>query len=116
MKRSSLLVVFVLSVALASSADACETCKRWNNTVTCWSGVQVGRQWCYGGFGEPCVLSEETCLDAEGLKAEPVSPDEVCPNPVAGCAQRGILRAPTGFVLDAQAPVQRAALEEARKQ
>jgi len=51
--------------------------------------------------GEPCTLSDETCLDAEVVTTAPVE-EQVCANPVVGCAQRGVERAPVGFVVDEQ--------------
>lgn len=102
MNRVLFLVALTGSILFAESSVACETCKKINNTVSCWSGALTGYQSCYGGFGEPCHLDGPGCIEAEQLKSEPTPLEVVCANPVGGCAERDRERMPIGFVLDAQ--------------
>jgi hypothetical protein len=100
MKRLYLSALLFGLLAISSSASACEICKGWSGQITCWSQLE-GRQWCYGGWGEPCVISETYCLEADWLTSGPSLPSEdVCANPIAGCAGGGLERQPTGFVLE----------------
>jgi hypothetical protein len=57
--RLTLLLGFMM--LFASAALACEQCKKDRLLGEyCYSGGS-GYQWCYGGFGEPCVISGDAC-------------------------------------------------------
>lgn len=102
MKRIYLVLLFLVVIALASPASACERCRPFQGTMTCWSGISPGQQWCYGGFGEPCV-SGGTCVDP--VSAPPLAPSEqVCPSGPLGCSTSCFVcdaeGSPSGFVLE----------------
>lgn len=62
MKVRLLLIVAILDVVLivASSASACETCFSDPNFpdlgYSCWSGYQLGYEYCYGGGAAGCNI------------------------------------------------------------
>ncbi len=100
MKRVYLSLAFLVVLAFASSASACEDCKRFNDTSTCWSGLPFGWQWCYGGFGEPCTVGG-LCRDRYPNGAPLTPTEQVCLTGVLGCTSGFDAEAsPSGFVLE----------------
>lgn len=89
MKRVRLLLLLmVAALVLAPVASACERCVIRPMGVTCWSAFTTGWQWCYGGFGEPCVTGDKCPSDA--LLTAPAEEEvaaEACAGGALGCAQ-----------------------------
>ncbi len=111
MKRVYLSLLFLALMAFASSASACERCKRWADDWMCYSGELTGWQWCYGGFGEPCT-GGGWCDSGFAAPSPLTSGEQVCADGVLGCHDA----APAGFVLEQpadEAPAQLAEVKQA---
>lgn len=68
MRRLRLVLLLVVCCAFASSAMACEVCVWKFGVQRCDSGNPIGYQWCFGGFGEPCI-AEDYCEEPRLLAA-----------------------------------------------
>src|SRR5947209_4476887 len=102
MKRLSLLLALIVPMAFADSAAACEGCRWWYGSVTCWSGYTRGAEWCYGGWGTACETGG-TCVVpiVEGVSAGVLAPSEhVCTDGPLGCNTLDRERPTAGFALD----------------
>ena len=106
MKRVYLPLMFLVLLAFASTASACERCRLFNGNTTCWSGATHGYQWCYGGWGEPCQVGG-SCYEPLAAPPALAPPEQVCANAVLGCDAGVADLAPAGFTLDKPAEVKR---------
>ncbi|HET7435993.1 MAG TPA: hypothetical protein VFN10_14890 [Thermoanaerobaculia bacterium] len=98
MKRLVLVILVVAVVSAAVPLLACEECR--GPRPMCWSGVAIGYQSCYGGFGTPCTL-DGSCVDCAQIGClTAATAEEACDNPIAGCVVQGIDAPPAGFVLE----------------
>jgi hypothetical protein len=79
-----LSLLFVIATLFASSALACETCKRDVLGYLCWSTSSYGSEWCYEEGGN-CFLGGNACCTT--CRSAVTSGDET-----AGPVAEGVLK------------------------
>lgn len=90
-KLRMLLLVVIVVLVVAPVASACEICKAYDvDWYGCYSGVAVGFQWCYGGFGEDCHLGDRCPGHSMQQEPSPQVGENACAGGALGCAQPGL--------------------------
>lgn len=93
MMKVRLLMIVVLGIAVfsATSAFACEECFADDNFpdlgYSCWSGYEIGYQWCYGGGSNPC--NKPKALDCPIKDPEDI--ERAAVEPVGSTRSAGVL-------------------------
>ncbi len=109
MKRVYLSLLFLVLMGFASSASACQTCRRWADLWVCWQDGLTGWEWCYETSGY--CYGGGWCDSGLAAPSPLAAGEEVCADGVLGCRDA----APAGFVLEQPAEAVAAQLPEEKQ-